>query len=62
MKHLLCLTVILAISTAKVEHPCHIREKRLTENIREPLPMIEDVPDNWDWSCVNDTNFLTITR
>jgi hypothetical protein len=64
MKLLLCLTVIVALAAAKVEHPCHIQGPRLTENIREPLVMMDpnDLPDNWDWSNVNNTDFLTITR
>ena len=64
MKLLLALTIVLAVASAKVDHPCHITGYRPPEQPGEPLKFLSmnELPDSWDWSDVNGTDYLTIMR
>lgn len=50
MKILLALTIIVAIASAKVKHPCHITGYRPPEQLGKPLEYftIDALPEEWD--------------
>jgi len=53
---------VLASVHTKLHHPCHVRSKRDTSNPGEPLSVPNALPEQWLWSDINGTDFLTLAR